>query len=156
MQTLIVTGGAGFIGSHFTRYLLNKYPEYRVIVLDALTYAGNRANLADVWGDPRFSFVHGDINDADLVDGLAARADAIVNFAAESHNDRAILDPQAAVRANFSGVCVLLEAARKHRHERFHQISTDETYGTHGRRSSARGTRWSRTSRTRRPRRAGS
>ena len=130
MQTLIVTGGAGFIGSHFTRYLLNKYPHYRVIVLDALTYAGNRANLADVWGDPRLSFVHGDINDADLVDGLAARADAIVNFAAESHNDRAILDPQAAVRANFNGVCVLLEAAHKHKHERYVQISTDEVFGS--------------------------
>ena len=130
MQTLIITGGAGFIGSHFARYLLAKYPDYKVVVLDALTYAGNRANLADVWDEPRFTFVHGDINDADLVDGLARDAQAIVNFAAETHNDRAILDPMAAARANFSGVCVLLEAARKYKHERFHQISTDESYGS--------------------------
>jgi len=123
MQTLIVTGGAGFIGSHFVRFLLGKYPDYRVIVLDALTYAGNRANLADVWANPNFTFVHGDINDAMLVENLAQNAQAIVNFAAESHNDRAILDPASAVRANFNGVCVLLEAARKFKHERFHQVS---------------------------------
>jgi dTDP-D-glucose 4,6-dehydratase len=123
MQTLIVTGGAGFIGSNFVRYMLGKYPEYRIIVLDALTYAGNRANLADVWRNPNFTFIQGDINDAALVDNLAQNADAIVNFAAESHNDRAIVDPQAAVRANFNGVFVLLEAARRHKHERFHQVS---------------------------------
>ena len=130
MQTFIVTGGAGFIGSHFARYLLNKYPSYKVVVLDALTYAGNLANLAELRNNPRFTFVHGDVNDADLVDGLARDAQAIVNFAAESHNDRAILDPMAAARANFGGVCVLLEAARKHKHERFHQVSTDEVYGS--------------------------
>lgn len=130
MQTLIITGGAGFIGSNFVRYLLGKYPDYRVIVLDALTYAGNLANLADVQADPRFRFVQGDINDAALVDGLAQEAQAIVNFAAESHNDRAIVDPEAAVRANFNGVFTLLEAARKNNHERFHQVSTDEVYGT--------------------------
>ena len=123
MQTLIVTGGAGFIGSNFVRYLLGKYPDYRVIVLDALTYAGNLDNLADVWKNPNFTFIKGDINDAALVDNLAQNAEVIVNFAAESHNDRAIVDPERAIQANFHGVCVLLEAARKHKHERFHQVS---------------------------------
>ena len=123
MQTLIVTGGAGFIGSNFVRYMLGKYPDYRIIVLDALTYAGNLDNLADVWKNPNFSFIKGDINDAALVENLAQNADAIVNFAAESHNDRAILNPDAAVRANFNGVCTLLEASRKFKHERFHQVS---------------------------------
>ena len=130
MQHLIVTGGAGFIGSNFVRYLLGKYPDYQITVLDALTYAGNLANLADVKNDPRFAFVQGDINDAGVVDELAKKAQAIVNFAAESHNDRAIVDPEAAVRANFNGVFTLLEAARRHGHERFHQVSTDEVYGT--------------------------
>ncbi len=130
MQHLIVTGGAGFIGSNFVRYLLGKYPDYKVTVLDALTYAGNLANLADVKNDSRFAFVQGDINDAGVVDELAKNAQAIVNFAAESHNDRAIVDPEAAVRANFNGVFTLLEAARRHGHERFHQVSTDEVYGT--------------------------
>lgn len=130
MQHLIVTGGAGFIGSNFVRYMLGKYPDYQLTVLDALTYAGNLANLADVKDDPRFSFVQGDINDAGVVDDLAKKAQAIVNFAAESHNDRAIVDPEAAVRANFNGVFTLLEAARRHGHERFHQVSTDEVYGT--------------------------
>ena len=130
METLIVTGGAGFIGSNFVRYILGKYPSYRVIVLDALTYAGNLSNLADVWKNPNFTFIKGDINDAPLVDNLAQNADVIVNFAAESHNDRAIVDPERAIQANFHGVCVLLEAARKHKHERFHQVSTDESYGT--------------------------
>ena len=130
MQTLIVTGGAGFIGSNFVRYMLGKYPDYRIVVLDALTYAGNLDNLADVWKNPNFSFIKGDINDAALVENLAQNADVIVNFAAESHNDRAILDPDAAVQANFNGVFTLLEAARKFKHERFHQVSTDEVYGT--------------------------
>ena len=123
MQTLIVTGGAGFIGSNFVRYMLGKYPGYRVVVLDALTYAGNLGNLADVWKNPNFTFIHGNISDAALVNNLAQNADVIVNFAAESHNDRAILDPESAVQANFNGVFVLLEAARKHKHERFHQVS---------------------------------
>ena len=130
MQTLIVTGGAGFIGSNFVRYMLSKYPAYRIVVLDALTYAGNLDNLADVWRNPNFTFFTGDINDAALVDNLAQNADVILNFAAESHNDRAILHPDAAVRSNFNGVFTLLEAARKFKHERFHQVSTDEVYGT--------------------------
>lgn len=130
MQRFIVTGGAGFIGSNFVRYMLEKYPDYRITVLDALTYAGNLDNLADVWTNPNFTFINGDINDAVLVENLAQNADAIINFAAESHNDRAIANPDAAVRANFNGVFTLLEAARKYKHERFHQVSTDEVYGT--------------------------
>ena len=127
---LLITGGAGFIGSNFVRYMLDKYPEYHVSVLDALTYAGNLDNLADVSGNPRFSFFHGQIEDPILVDNLARNVDAIINFAAESHNDRAILDPAQAVRSNFNGVFVLLEAAKKYKHTRFHQISTDEVYGS--------------------------
>lgn len=130
MQRFIVTGGAGFIGSNFVRYMLAKYADYCITVLDALTYAGNLDNLADVWSNPNLTFIKGDINDAALVDNLAQNADAIVNFAAESHNDRAIVNPDAAVRANFNGVFTLLEAARKHNHQRFHQVSTDEVYGT--------------------------
>ena len=130
MKSILITGGAGFIGSHFTRYMLDRYPDYSVIVLDVLTYAGNLNNLKDVWDNPRFEFVHGDITDREIVQSLAERTDAIVNFAAESHNDRAILDPENAVRTNLNGVVVLLEASRKFAHERFLQVSTDEVYGT--------------------------
>src|SRR5690348_12076611 len=109
MQTLIVTGGAGFIGSNFVRYMLSQYPDYRIIVLDALTYAGNLDSLADVWKNPNFTFIQGDIRDESLVNNLAQNADAILNFAAESHNDRAILNPAEAVQSNFNGVFTLLE-----------------------------------------------
>ena len=127
---LLVTGGAGFIGSNFVRYILGKYPDYRVTVLDALTYAGNLDNFHDLWQNPNFQFFHGRIEDAAMVDNLARNVDAIINFAAESHNDRAILDPYTAATTNFSGVLTLLEAARKYRHTKFHHISTDEVYGT--------------------------
>jgi dTDP-glucose 4,6-dehydratase len=130
MKRLLVTGAAGFIGSNFVRYMLGKYPDYRIIVLDALTYAGNLDNFHDLWDNPNFQFFHGRIEDPAIVDNLARNADAILNFAAESHNDRAILDPEAAVRSNFNGVFVLLEAARKFGHERFLQVSTDEVYGS--------------------------
>ena len=130
MTHLLITGGAGFIGSNFARYILEKYPDYRVTVLDALTYAGNLDNLADLTGNPRFTFVHGRIEDARVVEDLAVGVDAILNFAAESHNDRAILHPEQAVTANFNGVFVLLEAARKCGHGRFLQVSTDEVYGS--------------------------
>lgn len=126
---LLVTGGAGFIGSNFVRYLLAKYPDYDVRVLDALTYAGNQSNLADVWENPLFSFVQGRIEDAQTVEAAARGCDAIINFAAESHNDRTILEPGAAMTANFMGVFVLLEAARKVG-SKFFQISTDEVYGS--------------------------
>ncbi len=130
MKRLLVTGGAGFIGSNFVRYMLQKYPDYRIGVLDALTYAGNLENFHDLWDNPNFQFFHGNIENAEIVDNLARNVDVIVNFAAESHNDRTILNPQAAVESNFTGVFVLLEAARKYGHERFHQISTDEVYGS--------------------------
>lgn len=130
MKRFLVTGGAGFIGSNFVRYFLNKYPDYTVWVLDALTYAGNTDNFHDLWDNPRFAFFQGRIEDATLVDNLARNVDCIINFAAESHNDRAILDPETAQKTNFNGVGVLLEAARKHKHVRFHQVSTDEVYGS--------------------------
>jgi dTDP-glucose 4,6-dehydratase len=128
-ERLLVTGGAGFIGSNFTRRVLDRHPNMRVTVLDKLTYAGNRANLTDVEGDPRFTFVEGDIADDDVVDRLAADTDAIVNFAAESHVDRSIEEPDAFIRTDVYGTFVLLEAARRHGHARYLQISTDEVYG---------------------------
>ncbi|MDX1933068.1 MAG: dTDP-glucose 4,6-dehydratase [Capsulimonadales bacterium] len=127
---LLVTGGAGFIGSNYVRYMLDRYPDYRIMVLDALTYAGNLDNFVGLWENPNFQFFQGRIEDAALVDNLARNVDAIVNFAAESHNDRAILDPHTAATTNFSGVLTLLEAARKFKHTKFHQVSTDEVYGT--------------------------
>ena len=128
-ERLLVTGGAGFIGSNFTRRMLGLHPELRITVLDKLTYAGNRANLADLEGEPRFRFVHGDIADPDVVDGLAAETDAIVNFAAESHVDRSIEEPDAFIQTDVHGTFVLLEAARRHGHARYLQVSTDEVYG---------------------------
>jgi dTDP-glucose 4,6-dehydratase len=126
---LLVTGGAGFIGSAFTRRVLARHPDVSVTVLDKLTYAGNRANLADVESDPRFTFVQGDIADAELVARLAPDVDAIVNFAAESHVDRSIEEPDAFIRTDVYGTFVLLEAARRNGHQRYLQISTDEVYG---------------------------
>lgn len=124
---IIVTGGAGFIGSNFVHWVLDNQPETRVTVLDALTYAGNRENVADC--DPeRMTFVHGDICDADLVGRLFADADACVHFAAESHNDNSIADPTPFLRTNVEGTFTLLQAARDHG-VRFHHISTDEVYG---------------------------
>jgi dTDP-glucose 4,6-dehydratase len=130
MKRFLVTGAAGFIGSNFVRYMLNKYPDYRITVLDALTYAGNLDNFHDLWTNPNFQFFQGRIEDPELVDNLARNADCIINFAAESHNDRAILDPYTASRTNFNGVQVLLEAARKYEHQRYLQVSTDEVYGS--------------------------
>jgi dTDP-glucose 4,6-dehydratase len=128
-RRLLVTGGAGFIGSNFVRRVLGRHPEAEVVVLDKLTYAGNLANLADLEGEPRFRFVQGDIADASAVDPLAAEVDAIVNFAAESHVDRSIDEPDAFIRTDVYGTFVLLEAARRHGHRRYLQVSTDEVYG---------------------------
>lgn len=136
---LLVTGGAGFIGSAFTRRVLGRHPDVHVTVLDKLTYAGNRANLAPVEGDRRFAFVEGDIADPQVVDRLAAESDAIVNFAAESHVDRSIDEPSAFINTDVYGTFVLLEAARRHGHRRFLQISTDEVYGDIPSGSSAEG-----------------
>lgn len=127
---LLVTGGCGFIGSNFIRWVLTEHPEDSVLNLDKLTYAGNPANLADVERDPRYAFVHGDIGDAKLVRDVARGMDALVNFAAPSHVDRSILDPDEFLKTNVLGVHVLLEAVRELRVPRLLQISTDEVYGS--------------------------
>ena len=124
---IIVTGGAGFIGSNFCHWVADNQPDAHITVLDALTYAGNRANLDGI-PEGRMTFVHGDICDAELVDRLFAEADACVHFAAESHNDNSIADPAPFLRTNVEGTFTLLEAARRHG-TRFHHISTDEVYG---------------------------
>ena len=129
-KTLLVTGGSGFIGSNFVRYYLNQYPDDHIINLDKLTYAGNPANLSDFDDDDRYRFVHGDICDVELVDSLVADCDGVFNFAAESHVDRSILGGAEFVQTDVYGTYVLLEAARKHDVEKFHQISTDEVYGS--------------------------
>ena len=127
---LLVTGGAGFIGSNFIRHLLAAHPGDRVVNLDKLTYAGNPANLADVADDPRYTFVHGDIGDADLVREVARGVDAVVNLAAESHVDRSLLEPDAFLRTDVFGVFTLLEAVRELRIPRLVHVSTDEVYGS--------------------------
>ena len=133
MQRLLITGGAGFIGSNFIRYLLEKYPDCEVVNLDKLTYAGNLENLADLAGDARYRFVQGDIADCDLVAGiLASGIDAVVHFAAESHVDRSILSASEFVRTNVLGTLNLVETCRREKVRRFLQISTDEVYGSLG------------------------
>ena len=127
---LLVTGGAGFIGSNFIRHVLAAHPDDTVVNLDKLTYAGNPANLADLGSDARYTFVKGDICDADLVRDVARGVDAVVNMAAESHVDRSILDPDAFLRTGVQGVYTLLEAVRELRIPRFLHISTDEVYGS--------------------------
>ncbi|NLX49382.1 MAG: dTDP-glucose 4,6-dehydratase [Methanospirillum sp.] len=127
---LLVTGGCGFIGTNFVRDQLARHPDRTVVNLDALTYAGNPANLADLAPDPRYLFVHGDIRDAALVETLVEGADAVVHFAAESHVDRSIADPGAFVSTNVQGTFTLLEAARRAGVERFVHVSTDEVYGS--------------------------
>ncbi len=128
--TYLITGGAGFIGSNFIRHLLRAEPEARVTNLDKLTYAGNPANLADVASDPRYTFVKGDICDAALVGGLMDSSTIVVNFAAETHVDRSILDPLSFINTDVMGVGVLLEAFRRKQGRRFLHISTDEVYGS--------------------------
>lgn len=128
-ERLLITGGAGFIGSAFVRGVLTREPERTIIVLDKLTYAGNRANLGPVEEAPGFRFVRGDIADPQVVGELAPQVDAIVNFAAESHVDRSIESPDAFIRTDVYGTYVLLEAAREHKHARYLQVSTDEVYG---------------------------
>ena len=133
MRNLLITGGAGFIGSNYVRYVLEKHPDYRVVVLDKLTYAGNLDNLKDV--EERFAgryvFVQGDIADAAAVDAVmeAHEIDTIVNFAAETHVDRSLMEPDAFIKTDVYGTYVLLEAARKFDVARYHQVSTDEVYG---------------------------
>ena len=129
---ILVTGGAGFIGSNFVHYILKTYPDYEVVNLDALTYAGNLENLKELEGNPRHRFVKGDICNADLVDELVKEVDIIVHFAAESHVDRSILNSAAFVRTNVIGTHTLLEAAKKAGNLRFHHVSTDEVFGSLG------------------------
>ena len=126
-KNIIVTGGAGFIGSNFVHYVYNNFPNVHITILDKLTYAGNRANVESILGD-RGELVVGDIIDKDLVDKLASKADAIVHYAAESHNDNSLNDPSPFIYTNFVGTYTLLEAARKY-DLRFHHVSTDEVYG---------------------------
>ena len=126
----LVTGGLGFIGSAFVRLVMRERTDVAITVLDSMTYAGNPANVAEVAQDRRYSFVRGDIADAGRVDAaIAGGVDAIVNFAAETHVDRSILDPEAFIRTDVLGTHVLLEAVRRHKIARFLQVSTDEVYG---------------------------
>ena len=129
LRRLLVAGGAGFIGSNFVRLLRRTRPEVEIVVLDKLTYAGNLANLAEFERTAGYRFVHGDICDVALVDQLAAGVEAIVNFAAETHVDRSLMDPYAFIETDVRGTAVLCEAARKHGHQVLLLISTDEVYG---------------------------
>jgi len=130
MKHVLVTGGAGFIGSNYIRYLLHKYQDVRVTNLDKLTYAGNLDNLRDIENDPRYRFIKGDICDETAVNQIMSEMDVVVNFAAESHVDRSIGKPDDFIRTDIFGAYVLLEAARNNKIERFIQISTDEVYGS--------------------------
>lgn len=129
---ILITGGAGFIGSNLVRHMLTEHPAYDVVNLDALTYAGCLESLSDVSANPRYAFVHGDICDAALVDSVMTGVDAVMHLAAESHVDRSITDPAAFVRTNVLGTQVLLDAAKRHKVERFLHVSTDEVYGSLG------------------------
>ena len=131
MKNLMITGGAGFIGANFVLHMMEKYPDYKIVVYDKLTYAGNLDNLREVSHLQNYTFVQGDICDADKVAETiqAHNIDTLVNFAAETHVDRSILDPDAFVRTSVNGTWVLLEAAKSLQLERYHQISTDEVYG---------------------------
>ncbi|MGG2198132.1 MULTISPECIES: dTDP-glucose 4,6-dehydratase [Paenibacillus] len=130
---ILVTGGAGFIGSNFVIYMLNQYPDYEIINLDALTYAGNLENLSRVENNPRYAFVKGDISDRSVVEDICSKGiDAVINFAAESHVDRSILEPEIFVKTNVLGTQVLLDAAKKYGVKKFVHVSTDEVYGTLG------------------------
>ncbi len=128
-MNILITGGAGFIGSNFIHYWLKKYPGDKIINLDALTYAGNLDNLKDIENYPNYKFVQGDICDASLIDGLVKGIDLIVHFAAESHVDRSIKNSADFVHTNVEGTRTLLEAAKNNGNVRFHHISTDEVYG---------------------------
>ena len=129
MMNILVTGGAGFIGSNFIKYVLDKFPDYNITNLDKLTYAGNLENLREIENNPNYTFVKGDICDEKIVNDLAMKSDCIINFAAETHVDRSIKDASLFVEADVLGTYQLLEAARKHECSYF-QISTDEVYGS--------------------------
>ena len=132
LKTLLVTGGAGFIGSNFIHYIMAKYPGYKIINLDKLTYAGNLENLRDIEDEPNYNFIKGDICDKQKVEGIfnSNKIDAIVNFAAESHVDRSIIDPGVFIQTDVYGTFILLELTTKYEAGVFLQISTDEVYGS--------------------------
>lgn len=128
---IVVTGGAGFIGGNFVHYMLKKYKDYKIIVADCLTYAGNMETLKDVADNPNFSFYKIDIADREAVYDMfeKEKPDIIVNFAAESHVDRSIVNPEIFLKTNIIGTSVLMDACRKYGIKRYHQVSTDEVYG---------------------------
>jgi len=132
MTTVLVTGGAGFIGSCYVRHILKKHPDYKVINIDALTYCGNLENLKDVENNPNYKFVHGNICDRNLVREFVNECDCVVNFAAESHVDNSIKHPEIFVETNVQGTLNLLQACKELGIERYLQVSTDEVYGTLG------------------------
>ena len=134
MKTLLVTGGCGFIGSNFVRQQIQTYPDIAIVNVDKLTYAGNLENLADIENDPRYRFEKGDICDRDFIDRVLTSSpiDAVINFAAESHVDRSILDSGPFIQTNIVGTQVLLDASRKANISRYLQVSTDEVYGALG------------------------
>ena len=134
MKNILVTGGAGFIGSNFVRMVLSEHPDYFVVNLDKLTYAGNLENLAEFINCPNYKFVKGDICNGKLVENIIDeyKIEAVINFAAESHVDRSITEPKIFIETNIAGTLTLLEAARDKKLERFIQISTDEVYGALG------------------------
>ncbi|HDR7827321.1 TPA: dTDP-glucose 4,6-dehydratase [Bacillus anthracis] len=131
---VLVTGGAGFIGSNFVRYMVKKYPEYNLVNLDALTYAGNLENLKEIEGLPNYKFVKGDIADREFINRLfeEEKFDYVLNFAAESHVDRSITNPDIFIQTNIQGTQVLLDAAKNAQVKKYLQVSTDEVYGTLG------------------------
>ncbi|WML54769.1 dTDP-glucose 4,6-dehydratase [Neobacillus sp. PS3-12] len=131
---LLITGGAGFIGSNFVRFMVNKYPQYQIVNLDLLTYAGNLENLKDIEDKPNYKFVKGDIADRSFVNNLfeQEKFDYVINFAAESHVDRSITNPEIFVQTNIQGTLALLDAAKEIGVKKYLQVSTDEVYGTLG------------------------
>ncbi|HIQ89513.1 TPA: dTDP-glucose 4,6-dehydratase [Candidatus Galligastranaerophilus faecipullorum] len=132
MMKILVTGGAGFIGSCFIRHMLKSHPDYKIINFDCLTYAGNIENLDDIKNSPNYSFIKADICDKKAVDRAVSEVDCVINFAAESHVDRSILNPEIFIETNIKGTLNLLDCAKKHGIQRYLQVSTDEVYGTLG------------------------
>ncbi|HEX3013360.1 MAG TPA: dTDP-glucose 4,6-dehydratase, partial [Methanobacterium sp.] len=132
MKKILITGGAGFIGSNFVRYMLDKYSDCEIVNLDSLTYCGNLENLSGVEDNPNYTFCRGDITDKELVFEITADVDYIINFAAESHVDRSIEDPEIFIKSNVLGTQVLLDAAKEYGIKKYLQVSTDEVYGSLG------------------------
>ncbi len=132
MTKILITGGAGFIGSNFVSYMLDKYDDYQIVNLDSLTYCGNLENLTEIEDNPNYTFCKGDITDKELVFKITSDVDYIINFAAESHVDRSIEDPEIFIKSNVLGTQVLLDAAKEYGVKKYLQVSTDEVYGSLG------------------------